>query len=62
MRWTVERRLLDERGRPAFNVEFYAVNKRGEHGSAAIWSGGRYVMNVGGETTLRDVASVLERD
>ena len=62
VRWTVERRLLDERGRPNFNVEFYAVNKRGEHGSASIWSGGRYAVCVDGETALRDIAWVLQRD
>lgn len=59
--WTVERRLLDERGRPNFNVEFYAVNKRGEHGSASIWSGGRYAVCVDGETSLQDAAYVLQR-
>lgn len=62
IRWTVERRLLDDRGRPDFNVEFYAVNKRGEYGSASIWSGGRYAVSVDGETSLRDVAWVLPRD
>ncbi|HEX2165802.1 MAG TPA: N(4)-(beta-N-acetylglucosaminyl)-L-asparaginase [Longimicrobiales bacterium] len=62
VRWTVERRLLDEDGRPNFNVVFYAVNKRGEHGSAAIWSGGRYAVSVDGETSLQDVAYVFQRD
>ena len=62
VRYTVERRLLDERGRPSFNVEFYAVNKRGEHGSASIWSGGRYAVNVDGDASLQDVAHVFERD
>lgn len=62
VRWTVERRLLDDRGRPNFNVEFYAVNKRGEHGSASIWSGGRYAVCVDGDTSLRDIAWVLQRD
>ena len=31
--------LLDAKGRPSFDVKFYAVNKDGETGSAAIWSG-----------------------
>lgn len=62
VRFTVERRLLDERGRPNFNVEFYAVNKRGEHGSASIWSGGRYAVNVDGAGSLADAAYVLQRD
>lgn len=29
----------DERGRPRFNINFYVVNKKGEHAGAAIWSG-----------------------
>jgi N4-(beta-N-acetylglucosaminyl)-L-asparaginase len=62
VRWTVERRLQDDAGRPNFNVEFYAVNKRGEHGAAAIWSGGRYAVNVDGRASLNDVAYVLQRN
>jgi N4-(beta-N-acetylglucosaminyl)-L-asparaginase len=42
VRFTVEPRLLREDGRPDFNVNFYAVNKDGEHGAAAIWSGSQY--------------------
>jgi N4-(beta-N-acetylglucosaminyl)-L-asparaginase len=37
---TVMRRLRDERGRPNFDVKFYAINKKGEFGGAGIWSGG----------------------
>ena len=61
IRWTVEPRLQDETGRPNFNVEFYAVNKRGEHGSASIWSGGRYAASSDAEASLRDVAYGLQR-
>ena len=32
-----ETRLLDERGRPRFDVEFYAVSKDGRFGSASIY-------------------------
>ncbi len=28
---TVEKRLLNERGKPAFDLQFYILNKRGEH-------------------------------
>ncbi len=31
--------LLDDRGRPKFNVKFYALNKAGEVGGAEIWGG-----------------------
>lgn len=32
-----EKRLTDKTGRFRHNVKFYAINKRGEYGSAAIW-------------------------
>jgi N4-(beta-N-acetylglucosaminyl)-L-asparaginase len=41
------RRLQDEDGRPNFDVRFYAINKRGEYGSASLWSGGTFVVNTG---------------
>lgn len=39
--------LLDDKGRPNFNVTFYALNKRGEHGGASIWKGAQYAVNTG---------------
>lgn len=59
--WTVEKRLLNEQGRPNFNVNFYAVNKRGEHGGAAIYAGSRYAVSVDGATGLRDSAYVFQQ-
>jgi len=41
--------LLDDRGRPNFNVKFYAVNKAGEAAGAAIWEGATYSLCRGGE-------------
>jgi N4-(beta-N-acetylglucosaminyl)-L-asparaginase len=61
VRWTVEKRLLRADGRPDFDVNFYAVNTRGEHGGASIWSGGRYAVNVDGVGAIRDSAYVLQR-
>ncbi|NIS38550.1 asparaginase, partial [Candidatus Saccharibacteria bacterium] len=34
--------LRTSEGKPNFNVKFYAVNKKGEYGSAAIYSGGEF--------------------
>jgi N4-(beta-N-acetylglucosaminyl)-L-asparaginase len=34
---TREKRLLDAKGRPSFGIRFYAVNKRGEYGSASMY-------------------------
>ena len=36
---TRERRLLDKQGRPDFGIRFYAVNKKGDYGSASMWKG-----------------------
>ena len=44
---TKMRRLKDLQGRPNFDVHFYAINKRGQYGSAAIWSGGKFTVNTG---------------
>src|SRR6202158_5021270 len=35
---TRDKRLLDQQGRPNFGIKFYALNKRGEYGSASMWS------------------------
>jgi N4-(beta-N-acetylglucosaminyl)-L-asparaginase len=55
-----EPRLLDARGRPRFGLSFYAVNKRGEFGAAALFPG-RYAAHDGSEAKLRDVAHMFER-
>lgn len=34
-----EKRLLDENGRPYFDLEYYAVNKKGEYGCARAYQG-----------------------
>ena len=36
---TVEKRLLDDKGNPNFQVKFYVLNAKGEHGCAAMQSG-----------------------
>lgn len=37
---TVERRLLNARGLPNFNVRFFVLNKRGEHAGVAMYAAG----------------------
>jgi len=44
---TKMKRLLDDDGKPNFDVRFYAINKRGEFGSASIWDGGKFAVNTG---------------
>lgn len=60
--FTVEPRLQDEEGRPNYNVNYYAVNKNGEYGGAAIWSGASFAVCVEGqEARHEDSAYVFER-
>ena len=39
-----EKRLLDDQGRPYFDLSFYAVNKRGEYAGATAYEGGRFAV------------------
>jgi N4-(beta-N-acetylglucosaminyl)-L-asparaginase len=55
-----EPRLLDERGRPKFGLNFYAVNKRGEFGAASLFPS-RYAAHDGAEAKLRDTAYLFAR-
>ncbi len=57
---TTEARLLDERGRPTFSLQFYAVNKRGEFGAASLYPG-RFAAHDGTEAKLLDTAHLYER-
>jgi len=55
-----EPRLLDEKGRPKFSLNFYAVNKRGEFGSASLYPS-RYAAHDGTEAKIRDTAFLFAR-
>ena len=41
---TVEKRLLNKEGNPAFGINFYAVNARGEHAGVTMYQGARYAV------------------
>jgi N4-(beta-N-acetylglucosaminyl)-L-asparaginase len=60
--FTVDPRLQDEEGRPNFGVNYYAVNKNGEYGGAAIFAGARFAVNVDGETRVEDSAYLFQRN
>ena len=53
-------RLLNERGRPTFGLQFYAVNKRGEIGAASLFPA-RYAAHDGRQGALRDAAFLYEK-
>ena len=55
-----EPRLIDAQGRPKFGLSFYAVNKRGEFGSASLFPS-RYAAHDGTEAKLRDTAYLFPR-
>jgi N4-(beta-N-acetylglucosaminyl)-L-asparaginase len=59
---TSEPRLLDERGRPQFGLNFYAVNKDGEFGGAAFTAGRRYAAWDGETAQHFDSAYLFEPD
>jgi N4-(beta-N-acetylglucosaminyl)-L-asparaginase len=61
VRQTRMKRLLDAEGRPNFDVRFYALNKRGEFGSASIWSGGNFAINTGEKESRLVEAAFLFR-
>ncbi len=44
-----------------FNINFYAVNNKGEHGGAALWKGGRYAVHDGRDAKIVDSAFLYQR-
>ncbi|MGH7700107.1 MAG: N(4)-(beta-N-acetylglucosaminyl)-L-asparaginase [Gemmatimonadales bacterium] len=52
---TTEARLLAADGRPRFQLNFYAVNKRGEFGAASLYPS-RYAAHDGTAARIRDTA------
>ena len=56
-----EKRLLDDEGKPNFNLQFYALNKKGEFGGAAFHSGGKMAINNGKEGKLLEMAYLFKR-
>ena len=53
-------RLLDEHGVPKFGLSFYALNKRGEYGSASLFPS-RYAVHDGSQAAFKDTAHLYER-
>lgn len=54
-------RLLTPDGRPRYQLDFYAINKRGEFGSAALYPS-RFAVHDGTTARLADTAHVYEGD
>ena len=59
VRFTKVKRLLDEQGRPNFQVQFYATNVRGEFGAAALYAD-KFAVCDGDGARLADMASLYQ--
>lgn len=57
---TTEPRLLNPAGRPRFQLNFYAVNKNGDFGAAALFPS-RFAVWDGQEAAVRDSAYLFDR-
>ncbi len=55
------RRLKRDDGKPDFNVMFYAINKRGQFGSAAIYSGSKFTVHDGASARELDCAFLYRK-
>jgi N4-(beta-N-acetylglucosaminyl)-L-asparaginase len=56
---TKMKRLLDDQGRPNFDVTFYAINRAGAYGGASIWSGAKFAINTGEKESRLVTAAYL---
>ncbi len=54
-------RLKDENGRPNFGVKFYALNRKGEFGSASLFKSGQMAVHDGKEARLIESAYLYDR-
>ena len=57
-----EKRLLDENGRPHFDLEFYAVTKDGRHAGVSCYEGGTYAVCDADGPRLVETAYLFRRD
>ena len=53
--------LMNRDGLPRFGLSFYAVNKKGEYGSASIWSEAHFALHDGKENKLKEKAYLFKR-
>lgn len=53
--------LVNDEGFPRFGLSFYAINKKGDYGSAAIWSGAQYAVHDGRQNVLKECAFLYAR-
>ena len=57
-----EKRLLNEKGRPYFQLQYYAVNKKGEYAGACAYEGSKFAVADASGARLEDCAYLFRRD
>ena len=56
-----EKRLLDDHGRPYFQLQYYAVNKKGEYAGACAYEGSKFAVADVNGARLEDCAYLYKR-
>lgn len=57
-----EKRLLNDKGRPYFQLQYYAVNKKGEYAGACAYEGSKFAVADATGARLEDCAYMFRRD
>ena len=57
---TVEKRLLNPRGLPSFNISFYALDKQGRYAGGSMYAGGSYAICTGNGAQVLPTEPLLE--
>jgi len=55
-------RLLNKDALPRFGLSFYAINKKGEYGSARMWGPGKFAVHDGQENKIKETAYLYKRE
>lgn len=58
---TKSERLLHSKGKPNFNLSFYALRKDGKYAGASIYRGGRFAVNDNGDNKMVDLGHLYDR-
>lgn len=59
--WPAALQLLGPDGRPNFGLNFYALNKKGEFGSATMWKSSNFAVHDGAKNELRECAYLYKK-
>ena len=57
-----EKRLLDDKGRPYFDLSYYAVSKEGRYAGSSAYEGGNFAVADAGGARLEPTVFLFKRD